>query len=298
MEKLSYPKDKIQIVLAENIHPQAVDVFHENGYTNIKTLKHALSPDELRQIASETHVLGIRSGTHLRKETFPHFTKLLTVGCFCIGTNQVDLHAAMVQGIPIFNDPHSSTRSVAEMTIGLIIALLRDLYTKSNDAHAGRWHKFTEGSHEIRGKTLGIVGYGRIGSQVSILAESLGMRVLYYDIEKKLSMGNAKSVPTLEELISHADVVTLHVPETKQTKNLISKEQFKFFKKTAYLINTSRGNVVDIQALDEALESKKLKGAAVDVYPKEPEDSTIPFVNPLQKHVNVIMTPHIGGGDG
>jgi D-3-phosphoglycerate dehydrogenase len=295
MEKLSYPKDKIQIVLAENIHPQAVDVFHENGYTNIKTLKHALSPDELRQIASETHVLGIRSGTHLRKETFPHFTKLLTVGCFCIGTNQVDLHAAMVQGIPIFNDPHSSTRSVAEMTIGLIISLLRDLYAKSNDAHAGRWHKFTEGSHEIRGKTLGIVGYGRIGSQVSILAESLGMRVLYYDIEKKLSMGNAKSVPTLEELISHADVVTLHVPETKQTKNLIGKEQLKLFKKGGYLINTSRGNVVDIQALDEALESKKLKGAAVDVYPKEPEDSTVPFVNPLQRHPHVIMTPHIGG---
>lgn len=295
MEKLSYPKNKINIVLAENIHPQAVEVFHENGYTNLKILKHALSPDELLQLAPETHVLGIRSGTHVRKEIFPHFTKLLTLGCFCIGTNQVDLHAGMIQGIPIFNDPHSSTRSVAEMTIGLIIALLRDLYTKSNYAHAGQWHKFTEGSHEIRGKTLGIVGYGRIGSQVSILAESLGMRVLYYDIEKKLSMGNAKAVANLDELIHLSDVITLHVPETKQTKNLINKEQLKAFKPSAYLINTSRGNVVDILALDEALDKKKLKGAAVDVYPKEPEDSTVPFVNPLQRHPNVIMTPHIGG---
>lgn len=295
MGKLSYPKDKINILLAENIHPSAIALFHEHGYTNIKTVKHALSPQELGDYASDIHVLGIRSGTHVRKENLVQFKKLLTLGCFCIGTNQVDLHEAMKEGIPVFNDPHSSTRSVAEMTIGLIIALLRDLYAKSNAAHAGKWNKFTEGSHEVRGKTLGIVGYGRIGSQVSILAESLGMRILYYDIEKKLAMGNAKAVPTLEELIGLSDVVTLHVPETPQTKNLIRKQHLKLFKSSACLINTSRGNVVDVNALDEALQQKKLKAAAVDVYPQEPEDSTVPFVNPLQKHPNVIMTPHIGG---
>ena len=258
-------------------------------------MKQALTPKELLEHAAEVHVLGIRSRTHVRKENITHFKKLLTLGCFCIGTNQVDLHEAMIEGVPVFNDPHSSTRSVAEMTIGLIIALLRDLYSKSCAAHAGKWNKFTEGSREIRGKTLGIVGYGRIGSQVSILAESLGMRVIYYDIEKKLAMGNAKAVPTLEELISLSDLVTLHVPETAHTKNLIRKQELTFFKPSAYLINTSRGNVLDINALDEALHHKKLKAAAVDVYPQEPEDNTVPFVNPLQKHPNVSMTPHIGG---
>lgn len=295
MGKLSYPKNKINILLAENIHPSAIAVFNEHGYTNIKSIKHALTPKELTEQAADAHVLGIRSGTHVRKDSLIHLKKLLTLGCFCIGTNQVDLHEAMIEGVPVFNDPHSSTRSVAEMTIGLIIALLRDLYTKSNAAHSGKWNKLTEGSHEIRGKTLGIVGYGRIGSQVSILAESLGMRILYYDIEKKLAMGNAKAVATLEELIGLSDVVTLHVPETAHTKNLIRKKELSLFKPSAHLINTSRGNVVDINALDEALENKKLKAAAVDVYPQEPADSTVPFVNPLQKHANVIMTPHIGG---
>ena len=295
MATLSYPKSKIKVLLLENIHENAMETFKENGFTNVELIKSALSPEELIGQIQDAHILGIRSGTHVRKEALAKSPKLLALGCFCIGTNQVDLQEAMIRGIPVFNDPHSSTRSVAEMVICLAIALLRGIFPKNAAAHAGKWNKLTAGAHEVRGKTLGIVGYGRIGSQVSILAESLGMHVIYYDIEKKLSIGNSKPVATLEALLSNSDIVSLHVPETPLTKNLINREKLKLFKKTAFLINTSRGNVVEIQALAELLSKKEIKGAAVDVFPREPHDNTIPFVTPLQGLENVIMTPHVGG---
>lgn len=295
MEKLSYPKEKIKILLLENIHFQAVETFREQGYTNITLSKAALTAEELKTALKDVHVLGIRSGTHVRKEILEYAPKLLVLGCFCIGTNQVDLPALMQKGIPVFNDPHSSTRSVAEMVIGLVIGLLRDLFAKNQAAHKGKWNKVTTDAHELRGKVLGIVGYGRIGSQVSVLAEGLGMRVIFYDIEKKLALGNAKAVHSLDELLKQADVVSLHVPETPQTKNLITREKLHAMKKGARLINTSRGNVVDIAALEEALETKHLRGAAVDVYPKEPSDNNEKFVTPLQNFEQAILTPHIGG---
>lgn len=294
MEKLSYPKQKIKVLLLENIHPKAVQIFQEDGFTNVEHLDRSLNDTALIAKIKEAHVVGIRSGTSLTKEVLNQCNKLLAIGCFCIGTDRVDLHASLLKGIPVFNDPHSNSRSVAELVIGLCIGLMRDLFNKNASAHAGEWKKRSEGAHELRGKILGIIGYGRIGSQLSILAEAMGMQVIYYDIEQKLSLGNVKPMQ-LEELLRTADVVSLHVPETRLTQNLINKEKLGLLKKTAFLINTSRGRVVDLDALAACLEKKAIQGAAIDVFSNEPANSTIPFISPLQKLNNAILTPHIGG---
>lgn len=295
MDEFSYPKEKIKIVLLENIHPKAAQIFQSDGYTQLQCLKSALKGPELLGHIHDAHLLGIRSGTHITQDILNHCPKLLGIGCFCIGTNQVDLQAASLKGIPVFNDPHSNTRSVAELVIGLCISLFRDLFNKNAAAHAGLWNKMSSGAHEIRGKVLGIIGYGRIGSQVSIMAESLGMQVCYYDIEPKLEIGNIKRMSSLDELLAFSDIVTLHVPETPMTHHLISYERLKKMKKSAYLINTSRGKVVDLDALADFLRRKDIKGAAVDVFQEEPADSTMPFESPLQKLENAVLTPHIGG---
>lgn len=295
MPLLSFPKAKIKIVLFEDINPKAVEVFKGEGFTKLEHLSATLRGQELIEKIHDAHIVGIRSNTHVTADIIARCPKLLTIGCFCIGTNQVDLSEAALHGIPVFNDPHSNTRSVAEFIIGLCILLMRDLFNKSQAARAGKWKKVTKGSHELRGKMLGIIGYGRIGSQVSILAEAMGMQVCYYDIERKLSLGNAKALTTLEELLALSDIVTLHVPETPSTVNMINAKALKRMKKTAYLINTSRGKVVDAQALSEALKDKTIQGAAVDVFHVEPENSATPFVTPLQQLDNVILTPHIGG---
>ena len=295
METLSYPKSKIKIVLLESIHPRAVDLFHEDGYSHVETFASALNGKELIEHIHNAHVIGIRSATHINKEILSQCPKLLSIGCFCIGTNQVDTQDALLKGIPVFNDPHSNSRSVAELVIGLCVVLMRDLFNKNAAAHAGMWNKVSKGAHELRGKTLGIIGYGRIGSQVSILAEAMGMQVHYYDIEQKLGIGNVRRILNLEELLSHSDIITLHVPETPLTMNMINAERLRLMKKNAYLINTSRGKVVDNEALAEALSSKIIRGAAIDVFQKEPSGTSELFKNPLQKLENVILTPHIGG---
>jgi D-3-phosphoglycerate dehydrogenase len=295
MDDISYPKEKIKIVLLENIHSNAAKIYQDHGFTNVHCYGKAMSTEELIETVHDARVLGIRSGTHIGKEVLDHCKKLLAIGCYCIGTNQVKLQDAMMQGIPVFNDPHSNTRSVAEMVIGLCIVLMRDLFSKNAAAHLGEWRKISVGSHEIRGKRLGIIGYGRIGSQVSIMAEGLGMQVSYYDIEQKLALGNAKSVSSLEELLKTSDIVTLHVPETTQTHNLMNRERLNLLRKEAILINTSRGKVVDNEVLAELLRSGQIKAAAVDVFPKEPSGSHESFQNPLKGLTNVILTPHIGG---
>lgn len=295
MPKLSYPKNKIKIVLLENIHPKAEEIFHKDGFTNVESLPTALQGQELIEKIHDAHIVGIRSGTHLTKEVIDHCPKLLTAGCFCIGTNQVNLKESTLKGIPVFNDPVSNTRSVAEMVIGLSIVLMRDLFNKNAAAHAGQWSKVAKGAHEIRGRSLGIIGYGRIGMQVSVLAEALGMQVYFYDIDQKLPLGNAKVVSSVDELLSVSDIVTLHVPESELTHNLINADNIRHMKKDAFLINTSRGKVVDIHALAEALQKKCVGGAALDVFHNEPANISTPFVNELQKLPNVILTPHIGG---
>jgi D-3-phosphoglycerate dehydrogenase len=295
MDQLSYPKNKIKILLLENIHDEAVEVFKAEDYNSLELVKGALFEDELIEKAKNVHLLGIRSGTQITKKVIDSCPKLLAIGCFCIGTNQVDLKAAMFKGIPVFNDPISNTRSVAELVVGLSIALMRDLFTKSAAAHAGQWKKVSHGAHEIRGKTLGIIGYGRIGMQVSVLAEAMGMKVFYYDVESKLPLGNAKPAPSLDELLKISDIVTLHVPESPLSNGLITKEKLALMKKTGYLINTSRGKVVDNHALAAALKNKTIKGAALDVFHTEPLNNALPFESPLQGLENVILTPHIGG---
>lgn len=295
MDELSFPKSKIKVVLLENIHPKAIQIFQDEGFTNIEYLKASLKLPEIYEHVHNAHILGIRSGTHIDKEILNHCSKLLAIGCYCIGTDQVDLHEAMLHGIPVFNDPHSNTRSVAEMIIGLCIVLLRDLFNKNIAAHGGKWKKVSEGVHEMRGKILGIVGYGHIGSQVSILAESMGMQVFYYDIEPKQSIGNAKRLSTLEELLAISDIVTLHIPETPATQNIMNQDRLKRMKKSAYLINTSRGNILDVEALAAMLRDKSIRGAAIDVFPNEPLNNAVSFKSPLQNLDNVILTPHIGG---
>ncbi len=295
MSKLSYPKSKIKIVLLENIHPKAVEIFQKEGYTNVEALSSALKGQELIDKIKDAHIVGIRSRTNITREVFEKCNKLLTLGCFCIGTNQVDLQAGMMKGIPVFNDPVSNTRSVAEMVLGLAIVLMRDLFNKNAAAHAGQWAKVSTGSHELRGKTIGIVGYGRIGMQVSVLAEAMGMNVVFYDIEQKLPLGNAKNTYSLKGLFSISDIITLHVPETSLTHNLVDESLLKLMKKDAFIINTSRGKVVDTPALAKALKSKSIAGAAIDVFHNEPENHFTPFVNELQKLDNVVLTPHIGG---
>ncbi|KAG3146401.1 D-3-phosphoglycerate dehydrogenase [Phytophthora idaei] len=295
---VTYPLDKIKVVLLENIHPRAKEVFEREGYT-VETHKRAMSGEELARVGGDAHILGIRSKTQLDPDFFStvgwHEHRLWAVGCFCIGTNQVALPSGAVTGIPVFNAPFSNTRSVAEKTLSEIIALHRKLFLRSTELHQGIWTKSATGAHEVRGTTLGIVGYGRIGSQVSVLAELLGMKVVFYDPVKCLPLGNARQVDTLEELLGMADAVTLHVPATPTTKKMINRETIAQMKDGALLVNNARGTVIDIDAAKEAIQSGKIAGMAVDVFPKEPAKNGEPFDTPLRGLPNVILTPHIGG---
>ena len=291
----SYPKEKINILFLENISKAASEKFTESGYSSIKRVSGALSESDLIKEIKNVHLLGIRSKSKITEEVLKNASKLQAIGCFCIGTNQVDLSSATERGVTVFNAPYSNTRSVAELVIASSIMLIRRIPDKNRSAHEGIWMKDSTGSHELRGKTLGIVGYGNIGSQVSVLAEAMGMKVLFYDTETKMPLGNAQSKKTLKELLGASDIVTLHVPDLPSTRNLINKNNLKYFKEGAMLINYARGGVVDLGALKEALEKKELGGAAVDVYPEEPVKNGDKFITPLQKLSNVILTPHIGG---
>ena len=293
--KVSLDKSKIKFVLFEGVHQSALDTLHAAGYTNIDYYKKALDGDELKKAIKDAHFIGLRSRTHLTAEMIEVAPKLIAVGCFCIGTNQVDLNAAKARGIPVFNAPFSNTRSVAELVLGEILLLMRNVPQANSEVHRGVWNKSATGSHEVRGKKLGIIGYGHIGSQLSIIAESLGMDVYFYDIENKLPLGNAKQVRSLEELLSSCDVVSLHVPELPSTKNLMNAERIAQLKQGAILINAARGTVVDIDALAQALKDGKIHGAAIDVFPIEPASINEEFVSPLREFDNVILTPHIGG---
>jgi D-3-phosphoglycerate dehydrogenase len=284
-----------KIVLLEKIHASAVEHFNHEGFTEIVQLSTALTGNDLIDALSGADVVGIRSGTRVTAEVLNSVPGLRAVGCFCIGTNQVDLTTAASLGIPVFNAPFSNTRSVAELVIGQAILLLRRIPEKNALAHRGKWQKTAQGAFEIRNKVLGIVGYGNIGAQVGILAESVGMRVHYFDVERKLPLGNAKAADTLEELLQIADVITLHVPGGSATENLLTRERIALIKPSAILINASRGGVVDIDALHAALAEKRLAGAALDVFPVEPRNDKEEFVSPLRGLENVILTPHIGG---
>jgi D-3-phosphoglycerate dehydrogenase / 2-oxoglutarate reductase len=291
----SYPKEKINILFLENISDAAVKHFSESGYVSVRKLGGALSEEQLINEIKDVHLLGIRSKTQITPKILDAAKKLQAIGCFCIGVNQVDLKSATSHGVVVFNAPYSNTRSVAELVIGLAILLIRRIPDKSKAAHEGIWLKEAKGSFELRGKTLGIIGYGNIGTQVSILAEGLGMKVIYYDTVTKLPLGNASSRKTLKEVVSQADIVTLHVPETSQTKNLINKTVLKQFKKGSILLNYARGEVVDLESLAKCLQEGQISGAAIDVFPWEPEKNGDRFTNPLQGLPNVILTPHIGG---
>lgn len=293
--KLTLSKDKIRVLLLEGVHEKAVECFAAHGYTNVEHHSKALGEDELASKITDFHVVGIRSRTQLNDRILRQADKLFTIGCFCIGVNQVDLDDAKRRGIPVFNAPFSNTRSVAELVLAEIIMLMRGIPEKNALAHRGKWVKKATHSREVRGKNLGIVGYGHIGSQVSILAESLGMNVLFFDIEKKLRLGNARACDSLRQLLRKADVVTLHVPATEQTRDMIGTAELAMMRRGTTLINASRGNVVDVDALSEALRSKRLLGAALDVFPSEPTSGTERFESPLNEFDNVILTPHIGG---
>src|ERR1700761_6461876 len=291
----SYPKEKINILFLENISDAAVKHFKESGYASVKKLSGALPEEQLIEAIKDVHLLGIRSKTQITPKVLAAAKKLQAIGCFCIGVNQVDLKAARNQGVVVFNAPYSNTRSVAELVIGLAIMLIRRIPDKSKAAHEGIWMKEAKGSYELRGKTLGIIGYGNIGTQVSILAEALGMKVIFYDTVTKLPLGNAEAKKTLKEVVSQADIVTLHVPETAQTKNMINKTVLKQFKKGSILLNYARGEVVDLEGLAKCIQEGQISGAAIDVYPWEPEKNGDRFTSPLQGLPNVILTPHIGG---
>lgn len=291
----SYPKEKIRILLLENIHEVAVEEFKNAGYPNVHRLTKALSEEELVKEIKDVHLLGIRSKTHLTEKTLTAARKLQAAGCFCIGTNQVDLRSATQHGIAVFNAPYSNTRSVAELVIGLAVMLVRKITDKNRSAHEGIWMKEAKGSYELRGKTLGIIGYGNIGTQVSVLAEAFGMQVIYYDIVSKLPLGNAHQKKTLEDLLAESDVITLHVPGSATTRNMLDRKTLKKIKKGTVLINYSRGDVVDLDTLKELLDAGQLSGAAIDVFPEEPEKNGQAFHSPLQNLPNVILTPHIGG---
>ncbi|MFU2089558.1 phosphoglycerate dehydrogenase [Avibacterium avium] len=293
--KVSLDKSKIKFVLLEGVHKNAVDVLNAAGYTNIEYYKKALEPEELKEVIKDAHFLGIRSRTHLTADVLECANKLIAVGCFCIGTNQVDLEAAKMRGIPVFNAPFSNTRSVAELVLGEILLLMRNVPQANAEVHRGLWNKSASGSNEVRGKKLGIVGYGHIGSQLSIIAESLGMNVYFYDVETKLPLGNAQQVGSLKELLASCDVISLHVPENASTKNLMNAERIAQLKEGSIFINAARGTVVDIDALAQALKAGKLRGAALDVFPVEPASINEEFVSPLRGLDNVILTPHIGG---
>ncbi|HTN07340.1 phosphoglycerate dehydrogenase [Agriterribacter sp.] len=294
-KRTSYPKEKINILLLENISEQAVQNFKKAGYTSIRRIAGALPEKELIKEVKDAHLLGIRSKSQITPAVLNAAGKLQAIGCFCIGVNQVNLSQATANGVSVFNAPYSNTRSVAELVIGLSVMLIRRIPDKNKAAHEGIWLKESKGSYELRGKTLGIIGYGNIGAQVSVLAEALGMKVIFYDIVTRLPLGNAQLRKSMKEVLQEADIVTLHVPETAQTKNLISAGVFKHFKKGAILINYARGQVVDLDALAQALQNGQLSGAAIDVYPVEPEKNGDAFYSPLQKLNNVILTPHIGG---
>ena len=294
-QKTSYPKDKIRILFLENISDAAVKNFRGHEYSNVEKITKALTEDDLVKEIKDVHILGIRSKTQITKKVLDAAKKLQAIGCFCIGVNQVDLKAAITNGVVVFNAPYSNTRSVAELVIGLSIMLIRRIPDKNKAAHEGIWMKEAKNSFELRGKTLGIIGYGNIGSQVSVLAEGMGMKVIFYDVETKLPLGNAEDAKSLKELLNRSDIVTLHVPETSQSKNLINKTNLKYFKKGAILINYARGEVVDLDALRKAILDGTIGGAAVDVFPEEPEKNGDRFQTPLQDLPNVILTPHIGG---
>jgi D-3-phosphoglycerate dehydrogenase len=291
----SYPKANIQVLLLENISDTAIDIITKHGYTQIKKISGALSEEDLIRELQQVHIVGIRSKTKITRRVLENAPKLQAIGTFCIGTNQVDLEAAAQKGVAVFNAPYSNTRSVAELVIGASIMLIRKIIDKHSAAHAGKWLKDASGSFEIRGKTLGIIGYGNIGSQVSVLAEAMGLKVIFYDTLTKLPLGNAVACRSLKELLGKADIVSLHVPETASTQNLINKAAIKQLKKGSILINYARGEVVDLDALAEALKSGDISGAAIDVFPVEPEKNGDPFSSPLQGLPNVLLTPHIGG---
>jgi D-3-phosphoglycerate dehydrogenase len=295
MTRTSLDKSKIKILLLEGVHHSAVDALRADGYTGIEYHPKSLAEPQLYKAAADAYFIGIRSATQLTARFFERAPRLIGVGCFCIGTNQVDLEAARERGVPVFNAPFSNTRSVAELVIAEIILLMRGIPLRNASTHRGGWIKTAAGAHEVRGKTLGIVGYGHIGTQVGVLAESLGMRVVYYDVEAKLALGNAQPLPALDDVLAAADVVTLHVPETPATQRMIGAAQLEKMRPGARLINAARGTVVDIDALTAALKEKRLSGAALDVFPEEPRTAGDEFVSPLRGMENVLLTPHIGG---
>ncbi len=294
-KKTSFPKEKINILLLEGVNPSAIALFKEHGYSNIQLMSG--SPDQklLKEMISEAHLIGIRSKTQLNSNALKAANRLLGIGAFCIGTNQIEMNAATDQGIAVFNSPFSNTRSVAELVIAHCINLLRRIFEKSEAAHRGKWLKDSSSSYEIRGKTLGILGYGHIGSQVSVLAENMGMKVIFYDIEPKLILGNASQVKSMDELLKRSDILTLHVPGLAATKNLLNESRLAKMKKGSSVINLSRGDVVDILAIKKYIESGHIAGFAADVFPVEPQNNKEVFSCPVQKLNNVILTPHIGG---
>ena len=295
MSKTSLDKSKIKILLLEGVHASAVEAFQADGYSTIEVHSKALPESQLLESIGDAYLVGIRSATQLSARVFEHAPRLIGVGCFCIGTNQVDLDAAQERGIPVFNAPFSNTRSVAELVLAEIVLLMRGIPQRNAAVHRGGWIKTATGSHEVRGKCLGIVGYGHIGTQVGLLAEALGMRVVFYDIETKLALGNVQALPSLDALLELADVVTLHVPETPGTFRMIGAEQLARMKPGSHLVNAARGTVVDIDALVAALESQHLAGAAIDVFPMEPKANDEEFISPLRRFDNVLLTPHVGG---
>ena len=295
MHKTSFDKDKIKILLLEGVHASARENLIAAGYSNVTSLSKALQGAELADALSDVHMLGLRSRTQLDARAIELASRLMAVGCFCIGTNQVDLDAATSAGVPVFNAPYSNTRSVAELVLAEAILLLRGVPRQSMQMHRGVWQKSARSSFEVRGKTLGVVGYGNIGSQLGVLAEGLGMSVIFHDVVKKLNLGNARQVSTLNELLKNADVVTLHVPATPQTRTMIDADALDRMQPHAVLINASRGNVIDLDALASRLRAGSLQGAAIDVFPEEPKSNDEPFVSPLKGLENVILTPHIGG---
>ena len=291
----SFPKDKIKVLFLENISDKAVQYFKQQGYADVKKIAGSISEEELIKVIKDVHILGIRSKTFISKKVLDSAKKLQAIGCFCIGVNQVDLKACKQKGIAVYNAPYSNTRSVAELAIGASILLIRRILDKNNAAHKGIWNKDAKGSFELRGKTLGIIGYGNIGTQLSVMAEAMGMRVQFFDIETKLPLGNAQAKKSIKEIVSSSDIISLHVPETNQTKNLISKAVLKQFKAGAILVNYARGEVVDLDALADAIKEKHIAGAAIDVFPVEPEKNGDAFSTSLQGLPNVLLTPHIGG---
>ena len=295
MSQTSFDKDKIKILLLEGVHASAVECFHAAGYGNIERIAGALQGDELAHALSDVHMLGVRSRTQLTALALAQARRLIAVGCFCIGTNQVALKDATMRGVPVFNAPFSNTRSVAELVLAEAVLLLRGIPEKHGLLKQGVWQKSASASFEIRGKTLGVIGYGNIGSQLGVMAEALGMHVQFYDVVKRLNLGNARQLDSMDELLSTSDVVTLHVPATSATHNMIGARELARIKTTAVLINASRGDVVDLDALAAVLKSQRLLGAAIDVYPEEPKSNDDPFVSPLIDCNNVILTPHIGG---